>query len=299
MKALLITGLWLSLLLGCAAAPSLHTSRIRLADREIPAAGGTFVFTDVILDEMSSGSWIITGSIRNNTGRKWQPVIFEFQLYDLSKNPMGSQIDGPIKFRMDSFVNGDVKPFGTNQFKSLLRTDTFQPVWKYEVTHDGNYSGKQIVVMQKPWESRELLYEDQAIWIRFSFSEKQIVIILQNKLQSPIKVDWNNISYVDFTGVAHGIMHTGVRYMERDRPQVPTIIPPAAMIEDVIIPSDHITYTSGRSGGWTLRPLFPGLKDTDLYVGKSFSVFMPLELDGAVKNYLFSFRIEREVMQGF
>jgi hypothetical protein len=148
--------------------------------------------------------------------------------------------------------------------------------------------------MVTPWDSRELLFEDQSIRIRFALSEKHIGIILQNKTPSPVKVDWNNISYVDITGLAHGVMHTGVRYIERDRPQVPTIIPPAAMIDDVIIPSDHISYTAGSGGGWTSRPFLPPLAETDLYLGKSFSVFMPLELNGIVKNYSFAFRMERE-----
>jgi hypothetical protein len=85
-----------------------------------------------------------------------------------------------------------------------------------------------------------------------------------------------------------------LRYIERDRPQVATIIPPEAMIEDAIVPSDHILYTSGSSGGWSSRPLFPALVETDLYIGKTFSVFMPLELEGSVKNYSFTFRIERK-----
>jgi hypothetical protein len=149
--------------------------------------------------------------------------------------------------------------------------------------------------MTKPWENRDLFFEDQAIRMSFLLSDKQIGMVLQNKTQSPIKIDWNNISYVDTSGLAHGVIHTGVRYIERDRPQVPSVIPPAAMIEDAIVPSDHISYTSGTSGGWSSRPLFPSIiSETDRYIGKSFSIFMPMEFDGAVKNYLFSFRIDRE-----
>jgi hypothetical protein len=148
--------------------------------------------------------------------------------------------------------------------------------------------------MVKPSESRELMFEDQAIRIRFTLSETQIGLLLQNKMTSPIKIDWNTVSYMDITGLAHSVMHTGVRYIERDRPQVATIIPPEAMIEDAIVPSDHISYTPGSGGGWSSRPLFPALAETDLYIGKTFSVFMPLELEGSVKNYSFTFRIERE-----
>jgi hypothetical protein len=201
-------------------------------------------------------SWIITGIVRNNTGRDWKRVVFDFQLYDMTRSVLSSYIDSPITVIVYSLHNGEEQRFGTNYFKPH-RTDVFQSVWKYEVM----YKSPQTFVMVKPWENRELLFEDQAIRIIFSISEKQIGIRLQNKTQSPIKVDWNTLSYVDITGLAHGVVHTGVRYIERDRPQVPTIIPPAAMIEDVIIPSGHISYTSGTAGGWSSRLLFPGLID--------------------------------------
>jgi hypothetical protein len=298
MKSMLLAGLLLSFLLGCASVPS--DSRVRnlaLGDRELRAGNGTFVFRDIVLDGATlPGSWIIKGFVRNNTGRDWKRVVFDFQLYDMSGTALRSQIDSDITFIVHSLNNGDVQPFSTNYFKALFRPDSLQSVWKYEVTYKGADSGKHISIMTKPWESRELFFEDQSIKIIFSLSEKQIGMILQNKMHSPIKVDWNNISYVDIAGLAHGVMHTGVRYIERDRPQVPTIIPPAAMIDDAIIPSDHISYTPGSGGGWSSRPLFPALTESDLYLGKSFSVFMPLELDGVVKNYLFSFRIEREAM---
>jgi hypothetical protein len=265
-----------------------------LVDQEIRADKGTFLFRNVILDASTlPGSWIITGIVGNNTGREWKRVVFDFQLYDMSGSAMSSYLDKPITVTAHSLNNDEEQRFATNYFKSL-RPDALQSVWKYEVTYKDADLGKQIFVMVKPRESKELMFEDQAIRIRFILSETQVGIRLQNKMPSAIKVDWNTVSYVDITGLAHSVIHTGVRYIERDRPQVPTIIPPAAMIEDAIVPSDHISYASGSGSGWSSRPLFPGLTATDLYVGKSFSVFMPLEIEGAVKNYSFAFSVERD-----
>jgi hypothetical protein len=295
MKSTLLVALLLSFLLGCASVPSGLGARTQLGDREIRAGNGTFVFREVVLDGNTlPGSWILKGFIRNKTGRDWERASFDFQLYDMSGSVLRNQVDSSIKFTVHSLKDNDVQPFSTNYFKALIRPDALQSVWKYEVTYEGTGSGKPIIVMIKPWESRELLFEDQSIRIRFLLSDKQIGMILQNNMNTPIKVDWNNVSYVDITGTAHGVVHTGVRYIERDRPQVPTVIPPAAKIEDAIIPSDHISYTPGSGSGWSSRSLLPAILDTDLYIGKSFSVFMPLEFDGAAKNYLFSFRIERE-----
>jgi hypothetical protein len=296
MKPVLLVGLLLTFLLGCASGPSLQRERnLAMADREIRSGNGTFVFRDVALDGTTlPGSWVVKGIVRNNTGRDWKRVTFDFQIYDMARTPLGSQIGSEITFIAHSLKDGETQPFSPNYFKPLLRPDPLQSVWKYEVTYRATETGKHKFTMIKPWENPELSFEDQSIKIRFSLSKKQIGLVLQNKMHSPIKLDWNNISYVDVAGLAHGVIHTGVRYIERDRPQVPTVIPPAAMIEDVIIPSDHISYTSGSGSGWSSRSLFPAITETDLYIGKTFSVFMPLEFDGGVKNYLFSFRIERE-----
>jgi hypothetical protein len=307
MKSILLMGLPLLFFVGCASGPptSASPTRIYLPYQQTYAGDGAFVFTEVLMNgSLLPGSWVITGIVRNNTGWNWKQAVFDFELYDEMGSPLSSQLGGNITFTTDSLAEGEVLPFSTNYFKPSLKPEELRAVWKYKVAYKAEGSRQQIskgadsvkhrFIMIKPWESQELLFEDQSIRITFSPSEKQIGMLIQNKTLSPIKVDWNNISYVDIAGLAHGVMHTGIRYMERDRPQVPTVIPPAAMIEDVIVPSDHISYTSGTGGGWSSRPLFPGIiTETDRYIGKSFSVFMPLEFDGAIKNYLFSFRIER------
>jgi hypothetical protein len=43
------------------------------------------MFRDVVLDGTTlPGSWIINGFVRNNTGRDWKRVTFDFQLYDMA-----------------------------------------------------------------------------------------------------------------------------------------------------------------------------------------------------------------------
>jgi hypothetical protein len=293
MKSRLLVWLLLSFLLGCASISSVRS--LPLANREFPAGNGTFIFRDVVLDGTTLlGSWNIKGFVRNHTDQDWKRVQFDFQLYDETGNTLKNYIDSNITFTSYLLMNRDEHSCTTNYFKILPKPNSVQEISKYEITYKDIYRGKQIFIMVKPWENRERFFEDQSIKILFSVSEKQIGIILHNKMNAPIRVDWNNISYVDITGLAHGVVHTGVRYIERDRPQVPTVIPPAAMIEDAIIPSDHISYTPGSGGGWSARALFSASKETNLNIGKLFSVFMPLELDGAVKNYSFSFRIEHD-----
>lgn len=146
--------------------------------------------------------------------------------------------------------------------------------------------------MTKPTVSKELIYEDHFLKIVFSITKKQIGFILQNKTENPIKIDWNQVSYVDVLGESHKVMHSGVKYTDRANPQPPTVVPPTAKLEDIVFPIDYVYYSSGKYGGWREIPLFPEAPKAKLFKGRSFSIFMPLEISGVNKNYLFSFKIE-------
>ena len=270
MKARLLVWLLLVSLFGCV--PLLVKSRT-LENREFSAGNGTFIFRDLVLDgDTLPGSWKLEGFVRNNTNEDLRQVQFDFRFYEGSGTSLDNHVDGNVRFTAYSLMNHDEQSFTTNYFHIQGREGTLQRIGRYEITYkdpsqqiekqesEKRKGDKLKFVLIKPSESHEQFFEDQAIKIVFSIAEKQIGLLLHNKLNSPIKIDWNNVSYVDISGLAHGVVHTGVRYIERDRPQVPTLIPPAAMIEDAIIPSDHISYTAGSGGGWSSRPLFSGSK---------------------------------------
>lgn len=126
--------------------------------------------------------------------------------------------------------------------------------------------------------------------IQFSLpANKQLAFSLKNKTDNPIKVDWNQLSFVDTDGKAHKIMHQGVRFMERDRQQPATTIPPGASVEDFVYPSDEVRLIGSS---WSTPMLFPEAPKAAAFKGKSFSLFMPLEINGETKNYNFVFTIE-------
>ena len=59
-------------------------------------------------------------------------------------------------------------------------------------------------------------------------------------------------------------------------------------MEDIIFPADHVEYIEKD---WQQLPIFPDGTTASNYNGLSFSIFMPLEVNGAIKNYMFSFKI--------
>lgn len=154
------------------------------------------------------------------------------------------------------------------------------------------------VFMTEPKESHDLFYSDDNIAIHFPIPGKEISVIpfvLVNKTFEPINVDWNKIMFVAPNGDSLGVFHYGVLYKDAhgNMPMNPTLVPPKAKLSDSLGLKASIQYTAGMYGGWTVNPIFPTwYKDALPYKDNTFSIFMPLEINGKIKNYSFTFAIE-------
>jgi hypothetical protein len=144
--------------------------------------------------------------------------------------------------------------------------------------------------MTSPKASNGLIFSDDETAASFKISSKEFAFAISNKTREPIKIDWNQVSYVDALGKAHKIIHEGVKYTDKGQPQPITTVPPGAFVNDVIIPVDSVYFSEGP-GVWEVAPLFPGGQVAKTYEGATVSAFMPLEVNGTVKNYDFVFKI--------
>jgi hypothetical protein len=144
--------------------------------------------------------------------------------------------------------------------------------------------------LEQPKPSEKLEYSDDFIDVVFTIGETQIGFDIQNKTDSGIKINWDELSMIYPTGTSSRVIHSGIRLMDRNAPQAPTIIPPNAKVSDILIPSENIYYLSGQYGGWNYHPLFGG--DNSLaWNDKEFSIYFPLEIKGSKKEYNFKFKI--------
>jgi hypothetical protein len=103
---------------------------------------------------------------------------------------------------------------------------------------------------------------------------------IENNSDQIIKVKWDEVSYIDNDGVAHPIIKTGVRLVERDQPTKAVVIPPHSKVDEILQPSDYIEY----SGDWYSRPVLESLDDN-----QKVKIFMPIDIGGNVTNYTFTF----------
>lgn len=139
----------------------------------------------------------------------------------------------------------------------------------------------------QPSTAKALDFSDENIQINFVPGMYGFDLILYNKTNSQIKINWDGNSLTGIDGVSRRVIHRGIRLMDRNSPQAPTIVPPFGTIQDSIIPSE--LYSLGEYG-WYKRELFPG-EDKSIYQNKTVSVYMPLEKDGKTLPYNFRFTI--------
>jgi len=143
--------------------------------------------------------------------------------------------------------------------------------------------------LQEPKPSEDLAFSDDFIDVLFTIGGTQIGFDIRNKTDSGIKINWDDLSIIYPGGTSSRVIHSGIRLMDRNNPQAPTIIPPNARVSDVLIPSENIYYVSGQYGGWREHSLFGG--DGLSWDGKEFSIYFPLEIKGNKQEYTFKFKI--------
>ena len=166
--------------------------------------------------------------------------------------------------------------------------------------------GEQKITTTKEEGVEKYYFEDELLKILWLPSSLNISFALSNKTDHSIKIIWDEAAYVDSIGVSHRVMHSGVKYTDRNSPQPPTVVPRKGTINDLIFPSDYVDYVSGQYGGWREQPLFPSAMDqisnpnaseellkaeAEKYLGKSVQVLLPLQIEDTINEYIFTFTV--------
>ena len=132
-------------------------------------------------------------------------------------------------------------------------------------------------------------YADEDIAISFSFQPTHIDFTLHNKTNSNIRIIWDEAIYVGGpSGVSDGVFHSGVRFIEREKAQTPSVIMKGSNLTDMIVLKSGVSF-SMNLGRWVYSYILwweNQLKDIKL--------MLPIEKGGEVVEYLFDFSVEWE-----
>jgi len=146
---------------------------------------------------------------------------------------------------------------------------------------DANFSGNILVKNQDL--SFDISLSQFSVESDYTGKYKYPVVFnykITNNTSQPIKVIWDEVTYVDNDGVAHPVIKSGVLLVDKAKSTKDVIIPPQSKVDEIIYPSDYI-YSAG---GWTSRPVLENLGN-----GESVTIFLPVQIGEKTINYSFTF----------
>ncbi|HEV7571784.1 MAG TPA: hypothetical protein VGQ21_09825 [Thermoanaerobaculia bacterium] len=131
-----------------------------------------------------------------------------------------------------------------------------------------------------------------------------------NKTDSSARVTWDDASFVNL-GLAARLVHSGVEFSEKAKPQLPSIIASKSRIRQVVMPVEAIQQ---MRGSWMRVSLFPKEETFDRttgravlldgmtlatvdanvagrLVGKDVRILLPIDVGGVVREYTLLFTI--------
>jgi hypothetical protein len=130
-------------------------------------------------------------------------------------------------------------------------------------------------------------FEDEAIKISFPLTT-HLSFTITNKTLVPVQLNWKNASFTDISGQTHRVVCGDVRFSANPDAQPALVVNPNAAVGDSIVPVGFISQEGTEK--WLLRPLFHSGLDT--FVGKNFSLRLPVTIGTQERNYLFTFTVE-------
>jgi hypothetical protein len=134
-------------------------------------------------------------------------------------------------------------------------------------------------------------YEDDLFRSIWSASEGGWDLVLYNKSERPLMIDWDEVSYIDVDNIGHSVLSSSTKYSERNEPQTPSVIPRRGNITERLFSATHIYQSS--TGEWAKRPLWPiDFSEAQRYKGKTVRLIIPFSVDGLTAQYEFNFTIK-------
>lgn len=162
--------------------------------------------------------------------------------------------------------------------------------------------GEPVISTSDSASVKKYVFTDSLISVAWVLTANSISFELRNKSQHSIKIIWDEVSYVDPAGQSLKVMHAGVKYTECSNSHPPSVIVKNGFISDIITPCDYVHYSSPSqysSGGWIEDPFFTpssgytlsALEPAKQNIGKIVKVLLPVEIEGTVNEYVFSFKV--------
>ncbi len=138
------------------------------------------------------------------------------------------------------------------------------------------------------------IYTDEFVTIQPKLdSDKIVSLIITNHHNSTIRILWDEAAFVDGRGSSHRIMHAGTKYGDKEKEQIPYVIPSNAYMSTAITPIDaNNVYLWANNGLYTEVQQAQKALERYKEIPHIVRLLFPLEIDGQKVEYMMNFEIE-------
>ncbi|HSB33939.1 MAG TPA: hypothetical protein VLG39_05760 [Nitrospirota bacterium] len=148
-----------------------------------------------------------------------------------------------------------------------------------------------------PAASEMLQFRDATIAVSFTVDGRSIQMRLTNLLDKNLKLLWEQAQYTDVNKQTSRLMHSGVRFQDRNNPIPEQIVPPRASIQEGVIPINRIVFSQEKKA-YETKALLPVESEAGAQLkGKTINLFIPIEVDRAIIPYNFKIEITDSVRE--
>ncbi|SUJ26429.1 Uncharacterised protein [Sphingobacterium spiritivorum] len=141
------------------------------------------------------------------------------------------------------------------------------------------------------------MYEDSLIKIDWDYAVSQIGFVLTNRSDETMKIIWDEAAFISLSNETHRVFHKGIKYIDRENPQSPTLVYKGTTLSDLVSPTSFTRYVAGRYGGWTSEPILE-FKQADSnkapfreeLIDKIIRVILPIKINEKTLEYGFNFK---------
>jgi hypothetical protein len=117
--------------------------------------------------------------------------------------------------------------------------------------------------------------------------------------------NWDDVTFMDYTGNISRIMHKGVKYIDKDKSQGSISIPKNGKLNDIIVPTSNVYFSQGFGvyvpSEWKQKSIIPCFYkskkemqndiDNKIWIGKKVQILFPIEIEGKKNDYNFEFTV--------
>ena len=89
-----------------------------------------------------------------------------------------------------------------------------------------------------------MTYVDNHIALEITPNEDCFRFSLKNTSPSNIKINWDEIIFIDEYNQSRRMIHSGIRYIDANKPQSPTLVAKSSSINDILVPVHRVYYSS-------------------------------------------------------